>query len=296
MITFCTFLWPGPRAYQPEHVNLLAHAVRYFYPEEHRFLCVSGIKGDFTKGIDVIPPPKGCESLGAIPAPQGHGFPSSYRRLWLFSEAAHKAIQGPVVLLDVDSMIVGDLRPLIDPYLNRDFVGWRPAKVWGREKRIGGGTWLHNTGTLTDLWREFRQNPKKLVKMAKDQGWNGSDQAVLSLWYNENRMKNAIIWPKDCGIRGAQEGVWQWNYPPPGSCIVHCNGDEKHWGQSKPWMRAYNEAFQHAPERTIDDWYAEHPEDRLDTQADHGQRRDSLSPLSAGGPQTKGPQTSDCCA
>lgn len=258
MITFVTFLWPGPRNYQPEHVDHLANAIRYFYPEPHRFVCVTREAPErFSKGVRVIPTPPASERMGSLRAPQGADFPSSYRRLWLFSDEAEKLIKGHVMLLDVDSMIVGDLRPLILPYLPHDFVGWRPNRCWGKENRIGGGTWLYRIGTRTHIWNEFKASPAKMIQFCKDRGWNGSDQAVMSEFlYHEQ------VWPKDSGIHGAQEGLFQWNYPPPGARIVHSNGSEKHFGEEKLWMAAYNRVFSTSPERTIEDWYNDHPEDR----------------------------------
>ena len=251
MITFVCFLWPGKRNYRPEHVNQLANAIHYFYPRDHQVLCVTEKKEGFNHLVTQIPMPKAAEKLGSLKAPQGGDFPSSYRRMWLFSKEA--GLLGDTFLqIDVDAMIVGDLRPLIDYKPEESFMGWRPRKCWGKEDRIAGGTWRLKAGSHTRLWEEFSEHPEGWIRHARARKWNGSDQAQISLYFDE-REKGAI-WPKDCGIHGAQEGVFQWNYPPPGARIVHCNGDEKHFGQSKLWMDAYNTAFSKPSTRTIEDF------------------------------------------
>lgn len=258
MITFTTFLWKGSRDYRPEHVNMLANAVRYFYPDPHSFVVFTDQpKGNYQPGVNVHPMPREMKALTSLPAPQGPNFPSSYARLWLFSEEAAEHLPGRVMLLDVDSLIVGDLRPLLDN--QEDFVGWRPAKVWGKEKRIGGGTWSLETGSHHHLWRMFQRDPRGMIRKARELGWNGSDQAFMSHYFVDLDPGNWTIWPRECGIHGAQEGVWMWNYPPPGAKIVHCNGEEKHWGQDKLWMRAYNNAFRGPTDRTVDDFHCTAP-------------------------------------
>tara|TARA_R110000803_G_scaffold166755_3_gene230029 strand:- start:4646 stop:5458 length:813 start_codon:yes stop_codon:yes gene_type:complete len=252
MITFVCFLWPGKRNYKPAHVNQLANAVHYFYPRPHKFVCVTNQVAGFNELVTQVPMPSRAERLGTLAAPQGRDFPSSFRRMWLFSDEAI-ALGDTLFQMDVDSMVVGDLRPLVDYMPDQDFIGWRPAKCWGKETRIAGGTWRLRAGSHTRLWDEFESNPMGWIRHARVRRWNGSDQAQISLYFDER--EKCKIWQKDCGIHGAQEGVFQWNYPPPGAKIVHCNGDEKHFGQSKLWMDAYNKAFANPSERTIDDFF-----------------------------------------
>lgn len=237
MRAYVTFLWrTGFRNYKPEHVNILAHAVRYFDADPHRFICITDEKEGFSDAVTVMPMPAAAKALGHLQAPQGKDFPSSYRRMWCFSEEA-KCLGDRIMLLDVDAMIVGDLRPLWTP--DADFVGWRPMSIWGRENRIGGGTWLLKTGALTWLWDKFIADPAKLIEETRAIGWNGSDQAILSRFL----VPKYPTWPQICGIYGSQDGVFSWDLPPKDARIVHFNGAEKQWGQQKLWMRAYNNRF-----------------------------------------------------
>lgn len=242
MRSYVTFLWGGARAYRPEHVNVLAHALKY-WDADAKFICVTDQTG-FSPLVETFPMPKEAEALGALGAPQGKDFPSSYRRLWCFSEAA-TALGERIMLFDIDAMVVGPVRDLWDT--EGDFVGWRPLSIWGREDRIGGGTWMLRTGTVSCIWERFIQDPQKLIDDTRAKGWNGSDQAIMSRF-----LKSYPTWPQFCGIYGSQDGVLEWELPPEGAKIVHFNGAEKAWRhQSKAWIRAYYEHFAKPPEYDV---------------------------------------------
>lgn len=237
MISFVTFLWrTGFRDYRPEQVNMLARAVKHFYPHPHRFICVSDDTQGFSADVEVIPMPRGAKRVASLEAPQGKQFPSSYRRLWCFSKEA-EILGEKIMLLDIDALIVGPLASLVD--VDGDFVGWRPISIWGREDRIGGGTWMLKTGKLTWLWEQFLENPTRMIAETKELGWTGSDQAVMSRYLHKKYPK----WSRFCGIYGSQDGVFQWERPPDNAIIVHFNGQDKPWSVQKPWIRAYCRYF-----------------------------------------------------
>ena len=245
MVSFVCFLWnDGFRNYKAEQINMLARAVARFYQYPHRFICVTDVTRGFSPEVEVLPIPKAAQSVASLEAPQGKNFPSSYRRLWCFSQEA-VTLGERIMLLDVDCMVVGDLAPLFE--IDADFVGWRPITIWGREDRIGGGTWLLKTGKLPWLWENFKKGPTKMIQETKAAGWNGSDQAILSRFLHAKYP----TWPQMCGIYGSQDGVFQWEMPPAGARIIHFNGDGKPWGQDKLWIRAYCNYFggAHAAEK-----------------------------------------------
>jgi len=215
---------------------MLARAIKHFYPYPHRFICVSDTLEGFSDEVEVLPMPKSVERVAHLEAPQGKQFPSSYRRLWCFSEEA-KILGERIMLLDIDAMILSDPSQLFD--IDADFVGWRPLSIWGREDRIGGGTWLLRTGTLTHIWEDFIKNPVEMIRETLKRGWTGSDQAILSRYLHAK----FPTWKRFCGIYGSQDGVFQWEQPPEDAIIVHFNGDGKPWGQQKLWIRAYCNYF-----------------------------------------------------
>lgn len=237
MRSYVCFLWnTGFRDYRPEHVNTLAHATRHFDPEPHRFICITDDKGPFSTAVEVMPMPASAKGLARLQAPQGKDFPSSYRRLWCFSPEA-TVLGDRIMLLDIDAMIVGPLGPLWEA--EGDFVGWRPKSIWGKENRIGGGTWMHTPGTATWFWDRFKSNPQTMIEETRAIGWAGSDQALMSRFL----AAKYPLWPADCGIYSSQDGVFHWDIPPPDAKIVHFNGKEKHWNGQKLWMRAYQNHF-----------------------------------------------------
>ena len=237
MRSYVVFLWNnGFRNYKPEHVNVLAHALRHFDPEPHRFVCVTDETAGFSPAVEVLPMPAAAKALGRLKAPQGKDFPSSYRRLWCFSPEAI-VLGERIMLLDIDAMIVGNMLPLWQT--EGDFVGWRPKSIWGKENRIGGGTWMHAPGTLTWFWERFMADPERLIDETREIGWAGSDQALMSRFL----VPKYPLWPADCGIYGSQDGVFQWDIPPPDAKVVHFNGKEKHWNGDKLWMVAYQRHF-----------------------------------------------------
>ncbi len=238
------FLWNnGFRAYKPEHVNTICHALRYWDKTPHRFICITDEKGPFSPAVEVMPMPKAAKALGHLQAPQGRDFPASYRRLWCFSKEA-ECLGERIMLLDIDAMIVGNLDAL---WANEgDFVGWRPMSIWGRENRIGGGTWMLRTGKVTWFWEQFIKDPQKMIDETRALGWNGSDQALMSRFL----VGKFPTWPQLCGIYGSQDGLLEWCLPPKEhnrALIVHSNGKEKHWNQQKLWTLAYCKHFKAIP-------------------------------------------------
>ena len=210
---------------------MLANALRYWDREPHRFICITDEKKGFNPLVEVMPLPSAAKAMTKIPAPQGKQFPSSYRRMWCFSEEA-RVLGDKIILLDVDCLIAGDLSKLWAA--EGDFVGWKPMTIWGREDRIGGGTWMLETGKLAWLWELFASNPVALIEETKAKGWTGSDQAIMSRFLHNKYPQ----WPQRCGIYGSQDGVFIWDLPPKDAVIIHFNGDEKPWGLNKLWIRA----------------------------------------------------------
>lgn len=242
--TYVCFLWNnGFRNYKPEHVGMLAHALRYWDKTPHRFICVTDEKGPFSPAVEVMPMPPDAKALGHLQAPQGKDFPASYRRLWCFSKEA-ECLGERIMLLDIDAMILGPLDSLWAA--EGDFVGWRPMSIWGKENRIGGGTWMLRTGTVTWFWDKFIEDPQKMIDETRALGWNGSDQALMSRFL----VGKYPTWPQLCGIYGSQDGAFQWDVPPKEhnrALICHYNGSNKHWNCNKLWMVTYCNRFRPIP-------------------------------------------------
>lgn len=209
----------GFRRYLPIHVNWLASACKHFCSFPHRFICITEEKKGFSNDVEIFPLPDAAKEVAKLQTVEGGRFPSSYRRLWAFSKEA--TVLGDRVLnLDIDCMVVSDLAPLFS--LGADFVGWRPQSVWGKENRIGGGTWLLRTGTHPEVWDTFSI---QAAERARKIGWRGSDQAWLSYCLSHR----CAVWPQRSGIYQKQDGAQQWKEIPADAKIIHFNGHMEYW-------------------------------------------------------------------
>lgn len=229
-LSVCVYQWnTGYRDYRPEYVNVLARMVKRHLPMPHRFICVTDETKGFSADVEVMATPEAARTAGKVLSPEGPRFPSSYRRLWTFSEEA-RCLGDRVMLLDIDCAITGDLSPLFEPV--DDFVGWRPTSAWGTTNRVAGGTWLLRTGTRTKVWTSFSARG---VGKARTAGYRGSDQA----WISYCLASNVAVWPKSCGIYQAQQmKVNRFEVLPDDARIVHFNGRVKSWDLlSIPWIR-----------------------------------------------------------
>jgi hypothetical protein len=170
-----------PAEFKPEYVNILRASFARHYREPHRFVCVT----DEPEGLEceTMPCPVVTLPHSRLGAPKGVRFPSSYRRLWNFSAEAKDAFGPRILALDIDVIVTGDLRPVLNR--SEDFVTWwDPTHKWGK---VPGGIYLHRTGTLTCLWDEF--DPAKTPKLVANSNCpspvgtslcRGSDQGWMS--------------------------------------------------------------------------------------------------------------------
>jgi len=239
-VSIVCFLWnDGIRNYLPDHVNRLAEMIVKHMDRPHRFICITDEEDGFSDAVELFKLPDNARwTLGLLnPTGSKKGrLPSSYRRLWLFSEEA-KALGDRILMLDVDCLIVNSLDPIFD--FTEDFVGWRPrseettkVKANVPYKRIGGGTWLLRTGSMTHIWDNFSE---KGIEAAREDGWRGSDQA----WLSYNLAKDCMVFPDEIGIYHTQDGAKHWEETPEDARIIHFNGKVNPWdedAQSRPWF------------------------------------------------------------
>lgn len=262
-----TYLFPGPRDYAPEHVNVLQRAVARHLSRPHRFICVTDgfERSRFSADVEVYETPPAAMAVGRLPSPEGERWPSSYRRLWTLSTAALR-LGERVLVLDIDCVPVDDLDPLFG--FDADFVGWTTDGTWQRDARergqrmIGGGTWLARPGAHDALWRRFEADPRRMIGAARAKGFRGSDQAILS----DQLGQTCEIFPAELGIvcaetarrygivtlaRTAKPGDAPHRRPrgrrrrapaviPPGGRLIHFNGYVKPWHALEvDWIREH---------------------------------------------------------
>jgi hypothetical protein len=229
MRSVVTWLWrDGGRGFSPDHVNAVHRMFRRHLPGDFRFICITDDPGKYDKGVDVMPTPPEALALAHLRTPEGDRFPSCYRRLWMFSDAA-RCLGDRVLLVDIDILVVGDASRLFAP--EGDFVGWKPTASWGHNnRRVGGGLYLMTPGTKTEVWEDFKG--AESIALARKAGYRGSDQAWISykLW-------GCPLFPKDAGIysiRDLRHGAMK---PPADAVLIQHNGTTKPWASRVPWVR-----------------------------------------------------------
>lgn len=177
-----TFKWnkPGYRStYLGEHVNIMANMVARQYAGAHRFTCIT----DDPTGIDQnkVRVLRLWEQFGDIPSPHGGNNPSCYRRLRLWSEEMREYFPGKVLQIDLDMVLVGDMRPLWDRP--------EPCVLWAdnlnKTSPYNGAMQLITPGAYP-VWESFKTNPHAAIAAARKAGYFGSDQAQLALWLGPN--------------------------------------------------------------------------------------------------------------
>lgn len=239
MLAVVTCLWPGDRGYRPEVVNRLSRAVKRNLSIEHRFVCMQrGFDAaDFDDLVTVIDFPDEALELDELVTPEGEGFPTCYPRLWWLSRGARQ--YGDRILhLDADAVVVGELDGLIEYAADEPFVGFNPVSRWGTGPRVAGGIWLAEAGRFDSYWQSFLADPQGKIDDARERGYRGSDQALLSMWLGSK----ARFWSRGCGI---YESAQIRRFPgrgrslPPGARVVQFNGPRKPWhmnGATMPWL------------------------------------------------------------
>ena len=227
MRSIVCWLWNG-RGYRPEHVNVVHRMFRRHLAGDFRFICITDETEGFEAGIEVMPTPPEAAALAHLRTPEGGAFPSCYRRLWMFSDAA-RCLGDRVLLVDIDILVVGDASRLFAP--TADFVGWKPTASWGHNKnRIGGGLYLMTPGTQTHVWEDFKG--QESIAEARAAGYRGSDQAWISykLWGCPLYGPEAGIY----SIRDLRNGAMK---PPADAVLIQHNGSTKPWSSRVKWVR-----------------------------------------------------------
>lgn len=235
-LTFVTFKWKAYTGYrstfESEHVNVLFNMIDRHYTAPHRNICVTddavGIKGT----IETVPLWKDHEN---VPNPNGaNRNPSCYRRLKLFAPDAGKQFGERIVVMDLDTVIVGDLKPLFNR--SENFVIWGqtdfPKTQW-----YNGSLWMLKTGTRSNVWTDF--DPRTSPQMASKAGKKGSDQG----WFSYILGPNEAVWTTKDGVYSYRVhlSVRNWELPADAK-IVAFHGNQDPWGyyaQQIPWVRKH---------------------------------------------------------
>ena len=245
MLTFITWAWRGhdpKRWVKPEYINALHRMLAEHYHAPFRVVC-------FTDAPEGIIPEIECKPLppfdGKLMSPHGKGYPSCYRRLWLFSREAAEMFPGHIVNIDVDTVICDDVTDMFD--LSAEFIisGDPDSKRF----KYNGGLWMLKTGTRTHVWDTFDPATSPGITLAA--GLVGSDQAWISYCLDNER-----VWKASDGLyksRNVKPGIGKIRILQTPSIV-------------KPWSPAFAVKFK----RYADIWRKfAYPESEIKVEPEH---------------------------
>jgi len=235
-LSIVTFKWRSPPGYRSEftgrHVDVLRRMVRRNYSDPHRFLCITDDPSGITEpDIEIY---SLWPDLGTVRNPSGRALknPSCYRRLRVFARNAGAWLGDRFVVLDLDTVIVGDMRPL----WNRpeDFVIWRSATSGNP---YNGSMVLHRAGTRPRLWEEF--DPEHTPSETRRHGYYGSDQAWIAYCLGPNE----ATWTARDGVLSHRIDMKTSPRLPVHAKIVFFHGRNDPWTPEvynrTPWVREH---------------------------------------------------------
>lgn len=242
--------------YPGEYANRLFRAVRAHLGRPHRFVCFTDEPSGLDPAIEVRPIPP-------VPVPRAEWSHGMWPKLMLTGEGVLEP-GTPVLFLDLDLMVTGDLGPFLDSVAREGGLWiireWNPAllkllPVALRPDRGGNSSvvaWI--AGEQDHIARDFAADP------AAGRAAFGNDQAYLTA-----RARGRRYWPYAWCASFKRHCVWYWPLnlvmrhpqPPRWARVVVFHGkpdptdlidadSRRRWGGRRkfgfgpvPWVREY---------------------------------------------------------
>ena len=221
--------------YTAAHVNEMARRIRMNFIAPHRIICITDDPAGVTE-CETFPL---WDDFSHLKNASGNHLPSCYRRLKLFDPDTLGAMNinagERVVSIDLDSLIIGDLRPVI--FREGTFVGWAVPGTYHR-RVFNGSIWMFQAGMHADLWAGF--DPRSSPGECHKRGFLGSDQG----WLSYNMATKAPGWvPHRDGVMSYPRDIRPRRTLPKHCKIVFFHGRQKPWDASvlreAPWIKNY---------------------------------------------------------
>lgn len=219
MLTVVCWRWTPQAGYRSQYsgevVRVLRNMVARHYPDPHRFVCVTDHARDLPD-IETVPL---WQDYHDVPHPHSHTHPSCYRRLKAFAPEMREVLGDRFVSVDLDCVILGDLRPL----WNRpeEFVGW--GGTTQPPSAFNGSMFLMTAGTRAQVWRDF--DPARSPGLAKKAGFYGSDQA----WISYSLGNREARWSTDDGVYSYRVHIRPAGEVPANAKVIFFNGKKDPW-------------------------------------------------------------------
>jgi len=185
MLRVVCWLWPPMSKnyrsrFDASHVNTLRNMVERHYPDEHEVVCVTNMPEGIDERVRIVPL---WNEFADVFSPHGDNQPSCYRRVRAFSDEMADVIGPRFVSVDLDCVIVRDMRPLWNR--KEDFVIYNYPM---RTTPYNGSMWMMDAGCRSKVYTDF--DPIISPQLAKKASFRGSDQA----WF--------------CYALGPKEATW----------------------------------------------------------------------------------------
>jgi hypothetical protein len=197
MTTILTVLRSGGD-FKPEHVVRLYDQWHQWGPADSRFLCLTDMK---------LPDFINTEELQ-------FGWPGWWSKIECFD------YQGPILYMDLDTTIVGDLAPLCQVAKEHRFTALRDFNPQSREMGSGLMAWC---GDMSFVMSQFMKAPERFMRECRtskhwgDQGF--IEPLTTGRTYWQNLLPGKVVsWKKHC--RG---GV------PDGVSVICFHGKPRPW-------------------------------------------------------------------
>lgn len=220
MITIACLWVRGRVAYSADYVGRLLSMCKRHAGEPFRFVC-------FTDRPNELPP--GVEPVALLPF---LGLEAWWNKLTLFAPEA--GLSGRVLYLDLDSIVVGDLQPII--HYPAAFALCPPAGDFRPVnyrvvRRFNSSVMVWNAGEQSDLFEDFgglRCN--RLI---------AAGGAPLPLWGDQD-----WIGLKKAAVGQPMPEAWfprlsqAWSVPPAGARVILCKKPKNHVAAERAaWIR-----------------------------------------------------------
>ena len=185
--------------YKKEYVDLLYNQAQKYAPNVE-FVCISD------------------DSTVPGYVKMDHNWPRWWPKMEIFK------IPGPVLYLDLDTIIVGNLEEIINNSLQYEFVAIRDFYKDQRMERTLGSGVMFWTGDMRYIYEEFLKDPERHMKECTTTRWWG-DQGFI-----EKTIKNNVVYWQDV----FPKKIVSWkvhckNGVPNGAAIVAFHGKPKPW-------------------------------------------------------------------
>lgn len=162
--------WRWGRLFGPEYVNRLRSMVARHLHIPHAFFCITDDATGLDPSVQVVPMPRLFEDDRR----QASAEFRCRRRLWQFDRARAEVFGQRILHLDLDTVIVDDITPIVDR--PEPIVCWRVHYA----HCYSGAFMLFTAGALQGLWDAYRLDPEGYPRRTGQRG--ASDLAMLNFY------------------------------------------------------------------------------------------------------------------